>query len=233
MVVQTKLTMKNLNKISAGLKSLCSSEASAIIEELQTPEQIMCINAVHMNMFGIANSYEYSWQVPQDLWGKVEVGDFVEVENCNGLATVQVISIFWLNPEDAAYHSSVLSIDHYRLSEPIIYFNNFIPVFCWYKNEIPETKTLYTLPELYHFYKEQVEKNIISLFGFWYLTEACLEGCLNFLNQHAPWLGYQACYETQNCYNWEEAMDETEFIYKPFVVTEEFIEKIQEAGYLK
>ena len=58
MVVQNKLTMKNLNKISAGLKSLCSSEASAIIEELQTPEKIMCISAVHIDEFGKEDSYE-------------------------------------------------------------------------------------------------------------------------------------------------------------------------------
>jgi hypothetical protein len=52
MVVQTNLTMKNLNKISAGLKSISNAEASAILEELQSPEQIMCISAVHIDDFG-------------------------------------------------------------------------------------------------------------------------------------------------------------------------------------
>ena len=224
--------MKNLNKISAGLKSLCSSEASSILEELQTPEQIMCISARHINMFGVKVSYEYSWRVPEYLWGQIEVGSIVDVENYDGVAKVEVVEIFWLNPEEANYHSSVLSVDHLRLPEPIIYFDNFIPVFCWYKNEIPETKVLYTLEDLFYFYKKQFQKNIISLFGFWYLTEACLTGCLQFLNEHASWLGYQACYETQDCNSWEEAMEEN-FIYKPFVVTDEFIEKIQEAGYLR
>lgn len=226
--------MKNLNKISAGLKSLCSSEASAIIEELQTPEKIMCISAVHIDEFGKEDSYEYSWQVPEYLWGTFREKDFVEVENCGDVATVKVKVIYWDDPEEAAYHSSVRKVDHLRLQTPVIYLEGMKPVFCWYEKDVPKNAIMYnSIKDVEKLFIKAARGNVLSLYSFHIITGACITGCIKFLNEHAPWLGDQVCYETQDSESWEEAMDETDFIHKPFNFTCEFMGKIQEAGYLR
>ncbi len=226
--------MKNYNVISAGLKSISLSEASAIIEELQSPEQIMCISAVHINDFGEECSYEYSWQVPEYLWGEIQEKDFVEVENCGDVATVKVKCIYWDDPEEAAYHSSVRKVDHLRLQTPLIYLEGMKPVFCWHEQDVPQGAILYTsIKDVIKVYLKAAHGNVLSMYSFHLITGACIDGCLEFLNKHASWLGYQACYEIQDSTSWEEAMDETNFIHKPFNFTCEFMGKIQEAGYLR
>ncbi len=234
MVVQTIYTMKNYNVISAGLKSISLSEASAIIEELQSPEQIMCISAVHIDEFGREDSYEYSWQVPEYLWGTFREKDFVEVENCGDVATVKVKCIYWDDPEEAAYHSSVRKVDHLRLQDPIIYLDGMKPVFCWYEEDVPQGAILYTsIKDVIKVYFKAAHGNVLSLYSFHLITGACIDGCINFLNQHAPWLGYQACLEIDEAECWNEALHQTSFIHKPFNFTREFMNKIQEAGYLR
>jgi hypothetical protein len=226
--------MKNLNVIANGLKSISNAEASAIIEELQTPEKIMCISAVHIDEFGKEDSYEYSWQVPEYLWAEIQEKDFVEVENCGDVATVKVKCIYWDDPEDASHHLQVRKVDHLRLQKPVIYLEGMKPVFCWYQKDVPKQAILYTsIKEVIKVYYKAAHGNVLSLYGFYLITGACLTGCLQFLNKHASWLGYQACYEIQDSTSWEEAMDETDFIHKPFNFTCEFMGKIQEAGYLR
>lgn len=234
MVVQTNITMKNYNVISAGLKSISNAEASSIIEELQSPEQIMCISAVHIDEFGDETSFEYSWQVPEYLWGEIQEKDFVEVENCGDVATVKVKCIYWETSEYAAYHSSVRKVDYLRLQKPVIYLEGMKPVFCWYQKDVPKNAILYTsIKEVIKVYLKAAHVNVLSLYSFHLITGACINGCISFLNQHAPWLGYQVCYETQDSDSWEEAMDETDFIHKPFNFTRDFMGKIQEAGFLR
>jgi hypothetical protein len=168
------------------------------------------------------------------LWGNIKEGDFAEVQNCGDVATVKVKVIYWDDPEDASHHLQVIKVDHLRLQTPVIYLEGMKPVFCWYQKDVPQGAILYTsFIDVKKVLLSAAHGNVLSLYSFHLITGACLTGCLQFLNQHASWLGYQACYEIQEAESWEEALEETDFIHKPFNFTCEFMGKIQEAGYLK
>jgi len=215
--------MKNLNVISNGLKSISNAEASAILEELQSPQQIMCISAVHVDDFGDENSYEYSWQVPEYLWGSFRERDFVEVQNCGGVATVKVICIYWDDPEDASLHSQVLKVDHLRLQTPIYYLEGLKWRVCWYKEEIPPcTITYNSMKEVKKVLLNAAKAGVYSLCSYHLLTGACIRGMLSFLKEHAPYLG-----EILDCnYDFEDAYYDDR-CHQPYKLTPEFLELIK------
>jgi len=222
MVVQNQFTMKNLNVISAGLKSISNAEASAILEELQTPEKVMCISAVHIDDFGEDASFEYSWQVPEDLWGEIEVGSYVEVENCGGKAIVKVKYIYWDDPEDASWHSEVLKVDHLRLQTPLYYLEALKWRICWYNGEIPPCAITYTsMKEVKKILLNAAKAGVFSLCSYHLLTGACFSGMLDFLKEHAPYLG--------EILDWNLSFEDAYYddrCHQPYKLTPEFLELI-------
>ena len=215
--------MKNYNEISAGLKSLSSSEASAILEELQTPEKIMCISAVHIDDFGEDASFEYFWKVPEHLWGEIQEGDFVEVENCSSVDTVRVTDIFWTTPENAEWHLDVLKVDRLRLKTPLYYLEGLKWNYCWYKEEIPPcTITYNSIKEVKKILLNAAKAGVFSLCSYHLLTGACFSGMLDFLNEHAPYLGEILEWN----YDFEDAYYDDR-CHQPYKLTPEFLELIK------
>jgi len=215
--------MKNLNVIANGLKSISSSEASAIIEELQSPEQIMCISAVHVDDFGEDASFEYFWKVPEHLWGEIEVGSYVEVENCGGEATVRVTDVFWTKPENAEWHLNVLKVDKLRLQTPLYYLEGLKWRICWYNGEIPPCAITYTsMKEVKKILLNAAKAGVFSLCSYHLLTGACFSGMLDFLRQNAPYLG--------EILEWNISFEDAYYddrCHQPYKLTPEFLELIK------
>ena len=222
MVVQTIITMKNLNVIANGLKSISNTEASAILEELQSPSQIMCISAVHIHEDG-EESYEYSWAVPEYLWGEMEVNLFVEVENCGSTAAVKVVEIFWVTPEDAAHHSSVIKVDRLRLQKPLIYLEGMKPVWCWYQKDVPSGTIVYTsFRDVKVVLKKAADIGVLSLYSFQVLAGACPQGIEDFLYEHARFLYVQA----YDFLHWGQDLYAIDECHQPHTLTPEFLELV-------
>jgi hypothetical protein len=220
MVVQNQITMKNLNVIANGLKSISNAEASAILEELQSPEKIMCIFAVHIDDDG-EESNEYSWQVPEYLWGEIEINLFVEVENCGNTAAVKVVEIFWVTPEEAAHNSSVIKVDRLRLQKPLIYLEGLKPVWCWYQKDVPSGTIFYTsFRDVKVVLKKAADIGVLSLYSFQVLTGACTRGIEDFLYEHARFLYVQA----DAFLHWGQEIYDIEECHTPHKLTPEFLE---------